>query len=565
MLIVVATSANILPGVLAGGLVNPDSYMRLVRLEDALQQHGAGFIVARDGSGAGTLLHWSHLIDMLLCLLAAPLRLVMDTHSALHAAAVAFGPLCMGALGLALVWAIAPVVEHRWLWLTSAAAALSGAIAFYGFPGEAHHHVLLLVVAAMTAGHALRGALGIGSAGAGIAMGAWAGVGIWLSPETMPFTLMAFGGLWLAWLLTASRDAASMMHGAAGGFAAVVIVAFAIDPPFAGYAAVEIDRISVVYVGLAVALAAMSSVIISIDRLTGASRLVAACATAAVCAGAWLAMFPAVLRGPDALMSASDTRAMFGAIVEMMPIDNVAQGIQLLLTGTLAALVLVGVGLAHRSLLVGYAAICFVVMLLLGALHVRFAAYAAVVSAAMLPVLLTRCGIWLARWPSGLQASAQFAVAGAFLLLPADFALPHFASAKAATGDTRPSCSLAAAASMMAGHAGQVVLSNPNDSPELLYRTRVLTVGSLYHRNVAAFMRARAAWRSAPSETIPDAVRATGASLVLVCQSPTRSFLVADLPPITIMDRLRHGQAPRWLHRISDDPGSGNVLYEVMP
>src|SRR5262249_17428900 len=120
MLFAVVLGAKVLPDVLAGGLTNPDSYMRLVRLEDALRRQDISFVVARDGSGSGTLLHWSHLIDMLLCIIAAPLRIAMSTHDALHAAAAVFGPLCMGGLGVALAWAIAPVVDRRWLWLTPA-------------------------------------------------------------------------------------------------------------------------------------------------------------------------------------------------------------------------------------------------------------------------------------------------------------------------------------------------------------------------------------------------------------------------------------------------------------
>lgn len=56
-LITLATSVKALPGVLAGGLINPDTYMRLVRLENELHHHAIEHIVARDGSGVGTLLH----------------------------------------------------------------------------------------------------------------------------------------------------------------------------------------------------------------------------------------------------------------------------------------------------------------------------------------------------------------------------------------------------------------------------------------------------------------------------------------------------------------------------
>jgi hypothetical protein len=485
----------------------------------------------------------------------------MDTHAALHAAAVVFGPLCMAALGVALCWAISPLVERRWLWLTPVAAALSAPIASYGLPGVVHHHVPLLVVSVMTCGYALRGALGLARKGDGLAMGAWAGVGIWLSPESMPFTLIAFGGLWFAWLLSPRSGLARMIGGTAAGFFVVVTATFAVDPPYAGYGSVEIDRVSVVYVGLAVALACAACGAMLIERAKQ-WRVTAGVVVPALCIVVWLACFPAVIRGPDGLMSAHDTQAMLGGISEMLPVHGIAESIEFLLTGSIATLALAWFSVSRRSLLLAYAALCACIMVALGALHVRFAAYPSTLAAAMLPLLVARFSASLADWPESSQALARVGLMAAFVLLPCGVA---FSQAKAATGAAAPNCSLDDSASLLAGHAGQIVLANPGGSPELLYRTHVLTVGSLYHRNVAAFMRLRAAWRSGPSDAVPAAMHATGASLVLFCPSPARSMLVADLPPDTLLDRLNQGHVPPWLRKLSEDPRSGNVLYEVMP
>src|SRR5260370_41545108 len=56
----------------------------------------------------------------------------------------------------------------------------------------------------MTVGYAVRA----GAAGerAGWLMGFWAGAGLWLTPETMPFTIATYGGGGLAWLLEPSRS-----------------------------------------------------------------------------------------------------------------------------------------------------------------------------------------------------------------------------------------------------------------------------------------------------------------------------------------------------------------------
>jgi hypothetical protein len=569
LVIAVATGGKLLAGVIAGGLVNPDSYMRLVRIEETLRQHSPAYIVSNDGSGAGTLLHWSHLLDCLLCLLAAPFDLLMDPNAALHTAAIVFGPLCMGGLGLALAWAAAPLAERRWLWLAPTAAALATPIVSYGLPGVVHHHVLLVLVAVMTSGYALRSALGVAGTWTGLRMGAWAAVGIWLSPETMPFSLMAFGAVWIAWLLAPERqDIGPVVRTAGIGFLLVIAGSFAVDPPYAGYAAVEIDRLSIVYLALALLLCAMGLASLAIDRghLRATTRITTALAVPILCLGIWIGLFPAIMLGSDGLLSAKDTHALFGGITEMMPIAGTAEAVAFLLPGMIAAVALAWFSLSRRSLLLGYAMLCSLALLAIGALHIRFAAYSSAAAAVMFPILITRCSASLADWSEIAQAGARVALMALFALVPrVDAVLPGlFSPAKAATTKDAPTCAVSDLGTILAPYAGQVVLTSPNDSPELLYRTQMRTVGSLYHRNISAFMRLRAAWRSSPANTVPDAVRATGATVILFCHFTARSLLVADLPQETLLDRLNRGEIPPWLRKVAADPQSGNVLYEVL-
>ncbi len=107
------------------------------------------------------------------------------------------------------------------------------------------------------------------------------------------------------------------------------------------------------------------------------------------------------------------------------------------------------------------------------------------------------------------------------------------------------------------------MLTDPADSPAVLYWSRTRTVGSLFHQNVAGFLRLREAWRSPASAAEPEAVRATGASLVLVCKRTGRSLLVADMPSDTLYDRLNEGRPPPWLKRVGSAEGSGYVLYRI--
>jgi hypothetical protein len=549
--------------VLHGELVNPDSYMRLVRIEAMLPMRRGVDIVARDGSGAGTLLHWSHLLDSLIVALASPLSLALGPHDALRWAAAAAGPLSMGALGAAIAWAAAPFANRRWLWLGPVLAAVSPAIASYGLPGEAHHHVLLVLVATVIAGWNARMLTGRVPTTAGWSLGAWAGLGIWLSPEAMPFVLMGFLALWLGWVMQPQRT--YLADGVANTGLAFLLVtgaAFAVDPSPAGYGAVEIDRLSIIYVVLAVLCCGvgLSAVAIERLRLMGAARPALAIAIASACGAVWFSLYPAVLRGPAGLMDGGSAAAFFGGIDEMQPVRSLGEAVQYLLGGAVAASALGWFAWRGRSWLMLYVTGCAIVLLLLGATHERFAAYAAAAASLLLPVMVTRIEQAQTTWPPVLPAAARLGVVALCLLATRADGLTSTASARET--DTAD-CSVSHLARMLRPFAGQVVLADANDTPELLYRTGILTAGSLYHRNVAGFLRLRAAWRSLPSPTEPAAVRATGAVAVLACRHKARSALVADLPPDTLLDRLARGETPPWLTEVAADPASGNVLYRM--
>jgi hypothetical protein len=257
----------------------------------------------------------------------------------------------------------------------------------------------------------------------------------------------------------------------------------------------------------------------------------------------------------------------------MQPVASLAQAVGFLLDGAVAMLLLLWFALSRRSLLWAYSALCVGVMLVLGLKYLRFSTYPAAAAAATLPVILTECTRLLARRPPIVRAAARIAsIALMILTHPASVGLEEadatdWAASQRAAG--APDCRVDKLGPMLAPYAGQVVLTNVDDVPELLYRTGILTVGSLYLRNVAAFMRLRVAWRSRPSDVVPEAVRATRATLVLVCPRPGpyagRSALVDDLPPETLMDRLNNGEVPSWLKEVGRDPASGHVLYRIVP
>ena len=540
LLISLVFGSSINPGFWHGDLFDPDSAMRLVRLSDIVHAGLPLDAVARDGSGDGTVLHWSHLLDSLLLLLAAPEAVFVGWHRAFVLTAMVFGPLCMAGLGAALAWASAPFAERQWRWVPALVASLASPVVGYGLPGVVHHHVLLAVTAVMCAGWAVRIARG---ASGGIALGAWSGVAVWLSPEAMPLSLMAMCLVWAAWVERPRPDLARALAQTGLTFLAVVMAAWIVDPPGVSRWAAEQDRLSIIYVTLAGAAAGCG-----IAAWSGLPRA-AVLALGSVLALAWLAAFPMLLRGTYGLLPPDVAHVFLDGISEMQPIVHLGPAVSLLLPGLAAAVLLAWFGVRRRSLVLLYAAACGALLVLGGEQHIRFAAYPAVFAAVLAPLALTALGPTLWRT----------AALAATLLLPLSNSFIPAAGANEPAGKR---CGFQGVHDLLAPYAGQVVLSDAGDTPELLWRSDVLTVGSLFHRNPTGFMRLLDAWRSEPGQTVPPAVLAARAQLILFCPTAPVFRVFAMAPRPTLAARLHAGVVPPWLHQVGTTAG-GFVLYDV--
>lgn len=563
-------SGQVLRAVLAGELVNPDSYMRVERIRAGLAQGGFAFDVARDGVGAN--IHWSHLLDAIILLLRLPLLAFEPGPRALHDAAMVIGPLSLGALALASSWALRPLASGGARCMGVLLLMISPAMFSYAWPGVAHHHVLLAALVVSLAGCAGRAA--VNARGAGSALGAIGGMAIWLSPESMPFVLLSFGALFTAWLVQPDRGLGAQLglkaRRAGLVFCAVITAAFVIDPPQRGWASVEIDRLSIVWVGLGLAASLAGAGLVAVDRrqMSPRARGTVGLVLAGASLAAWLLCFPAVARGPDGLMPADQALKFFSHITEMKPISDGGTFYGYAAGGVMAALVLALFAWAaratHASWLWAYAALCSAAVTVLSIQHIRFATYAELAACLVLPVLLGRLERldgprWIARPP--LPSLARVGVILLFLSSP----LIAIKMATAAPADERMSCSVRATAPALAASPDARLLSRIDDAPEFLYFTPVHTMGSLYHRGVAAFLQARHIWRLRAFATLPDAVRAAGVQLIAICPAAGRLAITADLPDTTLYDALRHGTPPAWLREVAAPPGSGYVIYQVVP
>jgi hypothetical protein len=562
-------------GVFAGSLNDPDSYMRLLRIEQGIHAGHFVTVVARDDSGAGAIVEWSHLLDGLLWAMAAPLAAFIGWHRALFAAGVALGPLGAGALGAALAWAVEPFAGRRFLWSAAVASAVLPAISVYAHPGMVHYHILLLALLALTAGAVARA--WEDDRGYGFCAGLAGGFAIWLTPETMPFVLMAFAAF-LIRLQTVNLG--STITACAAGFFNVLAFALAIDPPLGGYGIVEVDRLSLVYVVLGLLLLAGAGAIWSIELRRERWPRAAGAALLAALILAWIAAFPGVAMGPYGLMPVADQQKFFGVNMETQPVRGLGL-VVFLWPGALAALYALWRALPLRAAPGGgasallarpgkigwlwlYLAACALVTVILGAEFVMFITFSTAIAAALVPLALSEVSL-RCESHENLAMLARFAIVLAVLGVPE---LARFPIAEAAPVPAKmvhyPSCSLLNIAALLAPAGASIVLGDVQATPEILYRSSVSTVGSLYHHSLAGFLRAREAWRAPPSAVEPAAVRATGAAYILFCPQPGRYALVADDRATTIWDALAGNNPPPWLTLTGTDE-AGWRLYKIKP
>jgi len=538
-------------------LTDPDSYMRIVRIRDGLQAGWFTHVVTADNGGNGTVIYWSHLIDAIVLVLRAPLRLFLSDQSALFVAGSITGPIFAGLLAAVLVWAPLPLVHPHWpwMWTVLVAALLSPYIFHCGLLGYVHHHLLLIAMAALAA--ACAGRATTGRADAGFWCGISSAVGVWLSPEGLPYVLLAMGAIGVAWCLRpAVTDNALGACGAAfGGATAAVLL---VDPPYGGWLSPEIDCISIVYAVLAGLVCGASWLLIVVGRRTTSVWTRAFCCllTCMAVMGLWLWLYPSVTHGLAGLVPPADAVAFFGTIAEMQPVGVNAHGIGLLMTGILAVLSAIGLAWHRGSVLWAYAAICGVVVVVLAAMYVRFLGYSEAIGALMLPITIALVNSL--QKPPIPQPVLRLAVVAVFLVGP----LAVLAVAGEENGiNPLQDCRIAKILPALRQTKNAIVLTEISDTPEILWRAPVRTVGSLYHRSIGAFIRARNAWRTAPSADVPQGVLATGATHILACDLKSRTSLVGDLPPSTLQDRLVRHDVPAWLHEVGH--GGGYYLYRI--
>ncbi len=294
-----------------GSLPNPDSFTRVNRILASIEAGHVLSHVPRDNSGIPVPLHWSHLLDVAILALALPLIPHFGLADALRLGGAMIGPLTVAAFSLSAMYAARVATGG---WRLAAVAGVSSALGTgalsYGALGRADHHVLLATLATLTLTFAWR-ARADGARPACIA-GLVAAMGMWISPEMLPFSL-------IGWAIVIAGDAVAegRIGKRATGYAlvnlAVLAIALVLDPPAHGLWAPEIDRLSRPFLELAAMMGAASLIASRLvpvsDRTWPAVILGGMVAAAAVLPWVWL--YPQLMHGAEGVFSAEGWRRIW--------------------------------------------------------------------------------------------------------------------------------------------------------------------------------------------------------------------------------------------------------------
>gem|GEM_PF-277327 len=239
-----------------GVYVDPDAYMRLVRVRD-LANGGAWFdpVLSRIGPPDGFVLHWTRPLDVLLLLGAWPASHFVGFEKALFWWGAAISPVFQILSLLALTWAAAPLLSR---------AAL-GPLAFFLIAqpglfgrfmvGRPDHHGLLQFLMFLSLGFALRALLRPDDTRTARWLGLVSALSLWISVETLTLSGMIFAAIGLFWVTgeralagTGRRMAVWLLFGA--------VAALFLERGPGTLLSLEADRLSLAHIVLLAANAA---------------------------------------------------------------------------------------------------------------------------------------------------------------------------------------------------------------------------------------------------------------------------------------------------------------------
>lgn len=560
-----------------GSFSGPDPYMRLARVLECRGGPGCPEgLFLRSNTPYGEVLHWPFLMDWLILLLAAPLRLFMGFRQAVVAAGYAVGPL-LGIAALMVLTAVARRLadDRTARWATLLAATLYWAL--YAFaPVRPDHHGLL---AALFLG-GLSGTLALVRGGEDsrgwVTAGVTMGLAVWVSTEGLVAAIPLLAALGVAWVVRGDGRTTRAVAATWSCLLAIALLGVLVDGPKPEPWAVEFDRLSIVYVtALAIGTAFFTSMLRWTPARPGARSALAG--GGALAGGVLLVLlFPGIRRGPMAAVHPDMFPLYLDRTAEFMSALSLGS-----VTWILMALVPVAVALpvaAERAIrgpgssrggwaVVAGALAWFTVLAVPG--QIRWAHYLHVLAPLGLASLLVRSFSTVRQaWSRPLARAA-----GEVGLVVVFFGWPLAvlaAQGRNAAGGGSP-CSAAdmvPTLSTMEGREGRRarVLAPLYWGPELIFRAGVDVVAGPFHRNDQGVLDSHRIMSARDPAQALTLVRERDLDYVVLCPGEDWMPHLERHDPGTLFHELARDRPPSWLRPIPL-PATADAyrLYGVVP
>lgn len=558
-------------GLLAsGGLQDTDAYMRLIRIEE-LWQSGDWYQTLTSSLGApGKLsLHWTRPLDLLILLPALFLNLFgLPIERAIYWVGFWVSPVLQLIACIAAAKAAKPLWPQHRAWRLAALMVLfNGAALTYCLAGRPDHHSLGLLLTLLAAGQTIRATLEPENPHPAWAAGAWAGVGIWVSPEALigsGATIVSFGVLWLLGSDMA-RIWARLGRRFCCGMAVILLSAILIEQPPSHWLQAEYDKVSILHLALA-GMAIVDFWLAERIAWAGPKRVAA---MTAVALGSILILtlaFPGFYLGPLGNISNTEAMVFLDDIMEMSPIWPVNRTTSDQFFGmignALAALPVIPVCLwawrrQERFAPTLFLSVSYLVALFGALQHQRLAVFLSAFGA------LLGCGLFAmicdlaegrmraTRMIARLFSATVVVFGGQlWLLAPSNEAPP-----KAAVCNPKPVADwLNAAHPGIAApepvgadrHTPIIITESINYPPELAYRTRYRFVGGPYHRGVQDVADMYDLALSTDDTAAWNILAKRQAAYVLICITEVPK-VIGESSPNSLYHQLLRGEAPVWL------------------
>ncbi len=580
-----------------GGLIGTDGYMRLVRVE-LLHETGAWFDgrIPRSNAPYGDTLHWTRLFDLLLLAAAWPLTPFLGFEKALFWGGSFVSPLLLLATGLTMIWAAKPVIDRENLPIVILIFFAQLGVMAYSLPGRVDHHTLQMFLIALTVGLVMRCCGVRPEVRLALPAGVVLSLGLWVSAEFLLVTFFTMVAFWLTWLRHGRAGSRAALRFAAG-FAGSLVLVLLVERSWDELLAEEYDRVSVVFLLVALLHLAFWAAIFWVERgnrLQSRAR-VSLSAIAAAAGGALLyGVYPKFFGGGMVDVDPEVARVFLSNVKELkslVPDDLRSFGLFLFWLGAVAIALSFACAQAWRKRRAdagptwAFFALALGLYFALSLRHLRFAPFAellAVVPLACLVVALRQRldGIANRTWREMTRSLATMAVifgitgVGLWLGLrpgPGSGTDPAKTLIGAALAGDKD-CGIARIAAYLNrprtfGERSRIIATHVDWGPELLYRTGHAVVAAPYHRNAPGILDIHRMYSAVDPATSKAIVEARGIELALLCPSHReRLFYAGEGEGATFYQRLLEGWTPSWLAPVAlpDDLATSFRLFQVV-